>query len=250
MLEEVVVALFLFVISMFGNLSALRFLRIFRSRALISTNVLTKIGTFACTTMNLGIFFCAHDARTAFIALVIALIAIFLALKLLERRQIDGLKNEIPAFLDRWILNMKLGHAVNTARDAALRDLDARNRALLQPLFASNLGNHENHLILDAKIARELLLLARHPHSALSRLENLRQMMRKSESFRRKSGQAVRQTTIQSSVLLILLVCLAIFTIQTRGWHENSDFIIISFLISAVGLAVMQKLARKTRWKI
>jgi hypothetical protein len=247
---EVVVAMFLFVISMFGNLSALRFLRIFRSRALISTNVLTKIGTFAFVTMNLAIFFCASDVRTSFIVLVIALITNFFALKSLERRQIDGLKNEIPAFLDRWILNMKLGNAVSTARDAALRDLDARNRALLQPLFASNSGHHENHLILDAKIARELLLSAQHPHSALARLENLRQMMRKSEKFRRKSGQAVRQTAIQSSVLLILLACLAIFTIQTRGWHENSDFIIISFLISAVGVAVMRKLARKTRWKV
>lgn len=242
--------MFLFVISMFGNLSVLRFLRIFRSRALISANVLTKIGTFAFTMMNLAIFFCANDMRTSLIVLVSANIAIFFALKWLERRQIDGLKNEIPEFIDRWILNMKLGSAVNTARDAALGDLDSRNRALLQPLFAASSDHHQNHPILDAKVVHELLLSAQHSHSALSRLENLRQMMRKSEKFRRKSGQAVRQTAIQSSVLLILLVCLAIFTIQTRGWHENSDFIIISLLISVVGLAVMRRIARKTRWKI
>lgn len=243
-------ALFLFVISMFGNLSALRLLRKFRVHALISTKILAKIGTFALVAMNSAIFFFAHDASMALIVICALIIALHLTLWLLERRQIDGMKREIPAFLDRWILNMKLGNAVNAARDAALTEMDARNRTLLHPLFVSASVKSADHLILDAKIRQELVRLAQHPHSALARLENLRAMMRKSEQFRRKSGQAVRQTAIQSAVLLILLLCLAVFTIYTRGWHENSDFIIVSLLLSMIGLLCMHLLARKTRWKI
>lgn len=243
-------ALFLFVISMFGNLSALRLLRKFRVHALISAKILAKIGTFALVAMNFALFLLAHDAIMALIVICALIITLQLTLWLFERRQIDGMKKEIPAFLDRWILNMKLGNAVNAARDAALLELDARNRTLLQPLFASASIKSGDHLILDAKIRQELMRLAQHPHSALLRLENLRVMMRKSEQFRRKSGQAVRQTAIQSAVLLILLLCLAVFTIYTRGWHENSDLIIISVLLSLLGLFCMQLLARKTRWKI
>lgn len=243
-------ALFLFVISVFGNLSALRLLRKFRVHALISAKILAKIGTFALVAMNFAIFLSVNDARTAFILVCALIIALQLVLLLFERRQIDGMKREIPAFLDRWILNMKLGNAVNSSRDAALLELDARNRTLLQPVFATTSQIYSDHLILDAKIRHELVKLAQHPHSALARLENLRVMMRKSEQFRRKSGQAIRQTAIQSSVLLILLVSLAIFTVYTRGWHENSDLIIISILLSLIGLACMFAIARKTRWKI
>lgn len=247
---EVVVALFLFLISMFGNLSVLRLLRIFRSRALISTNALTKIGTFAFTSMNCAIFFIAHDFVTALLTSTATVGVVYSMLLMFERRQIDGLKKEIPSFLDRWILNMKLGNSLSSARDAALRELDARTNSLLQPLFLSAQTESRNHLILDARILREVTLLSQLPHSALQRLENLRQMMRKADEFRRKSGQATRQTAIQSSVLLILLLCLAIFTIHTRGWHENSDFIIISLLLSALGVGCMRILARKTKWKV
>lgn len=243
-------ALILFLISMFGNLSALRVLRVFRSRALISPNALTKIGTGACVMMNIIIFFCASDMMLSLIALITTIALIYFVLWCFECRQIDGLKKEVPAFLDRWILNMKLGNSLSSARDAALRETGERTNSLLQPLFLSTQADQRNHLILDAKILHELLLLAQLPHSALQRLESLRQMMRKTEEFRRKSGQATRQTAIQSSVLLILLVGLAIFTVHRHGWHRSSDFIIISISLSAFGVFCMRKLARKTKWKV
>ena len=116
-------ALILFLISMFGNLSALRVLRIFRSRALISPNSLTKIGTTAFVMMNITVFFCASDVIACFSAVIMTIALIYFALWCVERRQIDGLKKEIPAFLDRWILNMKLGNSLSSARDAALREV-------------------------------------------------------------------------------------------------------------------------------
>ncbi len=249
-LVEVHVTLILFLISMFGNLSALRLLRIFRSRALIPSNTLTKIGTAAFVMMNITIFFCARDFLIALLALSTTIGVIYFALWSFERRQIDGLKKEIPALLDRWILNMKLGNSLTAAREAALRESGDRANSLLQPLFLSAQSSVRAHLILDAKIMNELLLLAQLPHSALQRLESLRQMMRKTEEFRRRSGQATRQTAIQSSVLLILLLGLAIFTVHRHGWHRNSDFVIISISLSLFGVFCMRKLARKTKWKV
>ncbi len=243
-------ALTLFAISMFGNVSALRIFSHFGSRALISSQHLTKIGTGSCTLINVALFFFARDLISAVIAVMCALFAIFFSLLLYERRQIDALKREVPAFLDRWILNMKLGNALSTARTAALQDLNGRAKALLEPVFLSPSSNHRAHLILDEKVLPELLELSQSPHSALSRLECARDWIRKSDEFRRKSGQAARQSTIQAVVLLFLLIALAIFTVQRHGWRRNSDLVTASFLISGLGLITMRHLSEKRRWKI
>lgn len=250
MIKEVVVTIILIAISMFGNMSALRLLRVFRSRALISPSLLTKIGTGVCATLTIVIFFCANDILSIAIALFAVITVMILSLNMIERRQIDTLKNEVPGFLDRWILNMKLGFSLSAARAAALSESDARFTALLQPLFVASSSTRSAHLILDARLKQELVELSISPHSALQRLEFARANMKKSSEFRRKSGQAVRQTTIQSSVLLILLAALAVFTVHRHGWYRSYDLVSASMLLSAVGIITMRKLARKTKWKI
>lgn len=243
-------AIILFAISLFGIMSALRMLIHYRSRALISSQHLTKIGTGSCALITNVLFFCARDLFSACFALMCALFVIFFSLWFLERRQIDALKKEVPGFLDRWILNMKLGKALSAARTAALQDLNIRTRALLEPLFMSQNLPRCAHLILDEKVLHELIELSHSPHSALARLENAREWMRKSDEFRRKSGQAVRQTTIQAVVLLVLLIALAVFTVQRHGWRRNSDLVLASFVLSGLGIFTMRHFSRKRRWKI
>ena len=242
--------LILFSISVFGNLSALRTIKLFRSRALVSTNHLTKIGTGSCAIIIAALFLFARDLISASIALISVLGSLFLTLWFLEQKTITNLKREVPAFLDCWILNMKLGKSLSAARTEALLQVDSRARALLEPVFINASLAVREHLILHEKILPELLELAREPHSALARLEHAREWLRKSEEFRRKSGQATRQTTIQAVVLLVLLIALAVFTVHRHGWRRNSDLIIGSMLISALGIATMRQLARKRRWKI
>nr|HNH44545.1 hypothetical protein [Agitococcus sp.] len=78
-------------------------------------------------------------------------------------------------------------------------------QALLRPIFETRGGDRGTHPILTTNIRRELENISLEQHSALPRLENLRQIIRKTADFRRKSGQAVRQTAIQSAFMLILL---------------------------------------------
>jgi len=244
------VTLILFAISMFGNLSALRTLEHFRSRALISSQHLTKIGTGSCALVLCSVFFFARDLFFAALAVISTLFTLYFSLWFFERRQIAILKKDVPGFLDRWILNMKLGSALSSARAAALQDLNARTRTLLEPLFMSANSPGRVHLILDEKVLAELIELSHSPHSALTRLESVREWMRKSDDFRRKSGQAVRQTMIQATVLLILLIALAVFTVQRHGWRRNSDLITASFILSGLGIFTMRHLSEKRRWKI
>ncbi len=243
-------ALFLFLISSFGLLSALRIARTFRARAVISSELVTKTGTLMCSTMLVSVFGCATSVLNAISIACVNLCCGFLLLLWCERRQIDALKSQTPIFLDRWILNMKLGHSLSSARDAALRDSSERFHVLLRPLFLSGANVPRAHLVLPSKILHELKILASTSHSAIHRLENLREMVRKADDFRRKSGQARRQTSIQAGVLLFLHLALAVFVYRRHGWQRHSDLIILSFLLAACGVGWMQLLARKSKWKI
>lgn len=240
----------LFALSMFGNLSALRLISVFRDRALISADHLTKIGTGSCVIINLILFFSSREIFFAAISVMSALGVIIFTLWLLERRQIDTLKKEIPCFIDRWILNMKLGKSLSAARTAALSQMSTRTASLISPLFIGSISSRRTHLILDQKVLNEFLELSESPHSALQRLQSARESMRKSENFRRKSGQAVRQATIQSAVLLFLLIALAMFTVHRYGWRRNSDLLTASLLLSGLNLVCMRYLAGKKRWMI
>jgi Flp pilus assembly protein TadB len=237
--------------SLFGNLFVIRTLQIFRERALISQTTLTKIGTLAICGGVFAVFFFIHRPLAATFACLFAWLTPLPALLAIERRKLTEYRDFVPLFLDRWIMNLKLGAASTSARDAALTTMPAPFQALIRPIFAPRMvATPVKSPLLHGFAARELARLANEPHLALPRLENLREVLRKSDDFRRKSGQATRQTAIQSAVMLILFFPLLIFTVHLHGWDAISDLVLWSVLLTAFGAVAMQALARKTRWKI
>ena len=241
--------LFLYLQLAFGFLFVIRTLQIFRARALISTSVVTKTGTgFVCACVMLS-FFGARNPIWCSVSLFVCVFCFVSALFLLERRQIDSLKQDVPLFLDRWILNLRLGSALTSAREMALKDHSPAFQSLMRPVFATQ-QTRSHHALMHFSVLAELERLQLEPHSALARLENLRAYLRKSSEFRRKSGQATRQTAIQSGVMLILLLALMVFTLHRYGWRHSGDLVLEAGALSIFGVTVMYVLSRKTRWKI
>jgi Flp pilus assembly protein TadB len=246
------VTLIFFAQSLFGIAFVIRTFQIFRARALLSTSFVTKTGTIFVSAALFGAFFCAEDILSALFVSCSCVIAAFALLFFSERRQIDALKSEIPYFLDRWILNLRLGLALNPARERALRDHSDAFQTLLRPLFAAQSLNArpETHALLTGALVFELERIQREPHAALARLENLRVSLRKADDFRRRSGHAVRQTRIQAQVMLVLLFALIVFSVRRYGWHRISDLVSAAIVLAALGSLCMYLLARKTKWKI
>ncbi|MGZ3722540.1 MAG: hypothetical protein ACXVA9_06400 [Bdellovibrionales bacterium] len=245
-------SLILYAQLVFGILFVIRTLQIFRARALLSTITVTKTGTAFVFASMCTSFFGTQNLFSCSILISSCVFLTIAALFLLERREIDSLKSEVPLFLDRWILNLRLGSALPTARETALRDHSSGFQTLMRPVFTTQTAKNgrQNHLLLATSVMFELEHLQHEPHSALSRLENLRQLLRKSAEFRRKSGQATRQTAIQSSVMMILLFALMMFTLHRYGWKRSGDLILGSAVLSLIGVLVMYLLSRKTKWKI
>jgi hypothetical protein len=246
------VSLILYAQLVFGILFVIRTLQLFRARALLSTSVVTKAGTaFVFICLLIGFF----GTQNVFLAAGLVDAGVFfavIALFLLERREIDVLKSEIALFLDRWILNLRLGSALPTARESALRDHSNAFQTLMRPVFSAQSASsaRDRHVLLSVPVMRELEKMQSEPHSAIARLENLRLLLRKSADFRRKSGQAVRQTAIQSAVMMFLLFALMLYTLHRYGWKQSGDLILISGGLASLGVISMYALARKTKWKI
>ncbi len=248
--------LLLFAQTMFGNMIVIRILRRFRDRSLISTTSLTKIGTAFALLISFGAIFLIPRAEFLLLALIVCAVVLQLLLKVRENRRIEILVDRFPQFLDRWLLNLRTGSANTSARERALISSDDQFRALIKPLFdAVSTNEHparvdSAHLFLTAHIVHELRAIHSQSHNTVPRLQNLRKSLARESAFRRKSGQALRQASIQSSVLVLMHLALCVFTAFRCGFWACADLIAVSTLLTVAGMVILRLLARRIRWTI
>jgi hypothetical protein len=240
-------SLILFSQTIFGNLVAFRILRRFRHRALISTTSLTKIGTAFALSLSVTLLFFFRE-REPLLFIIATLVVLQVALKLKERRNIERLAGHFPHFLDRWLLNLRMGFASSTARERALSSSEGQFRALVAPIFESRTAEH--HLFLSYRDVQELRSASLEPHSTVGRLENLRRCVARRAGFRRRSIQALKQATIQSAVLISLHTALCIFILTRGDARAHTDLIAGSSLLTACGVLILRLMARRIRWTI
>lgn len=233
-----------------GNLFVIRTVLVFRERGVLHQSIVTKTGTAAMAALAWTPLLSNHSPRFSTLAGAILAISPLLAFMLSEKRVLRELEGRFPVFVDRWILNLRLGNSAISARDVALREESEAFQALLRPLFQTRGDNRPRHLFLPFSVVNELEQICTTTHSALARLENLRQLLRRSAEFRHKSGSAVRQTAIQAVIMLVLLLALVIYTVHRYTWTRVGDLVATSTLLSLTGVALMVRLSQKTRWKL
>lgn len=236
----------LFSILMFGHLFVIRMQRNSAERALISQNHLTKIGTAMTTCLILGAFFFSPAWSSAFALSVLALYAMLL--RCLERRRLELYRRLIPNLLDAWILNLRLGLAESHARERALKEMDPGFAKLVRTGLHSPLATSDSSFFHPI-IAKELQIITQTPHFALQRLECLRSNLKRASDFRRRSGQATRQTRIQSISMIVLLIALSLVAIKRYGWSRVGDLVGYAAVLAFIGTFTIQLVARKTKWK-
>jgi len=238
--------------TLFGNLIAFRILRRFRNRSLISTTSLTKIGTAFAAATALASVFLFSSARFMPLFTVCAAIFLIVMLKVREMRRVSRLENEFPRFLDRWLLNVRTGRAMLPAREQALAACDEQFQLLVRPLFDAKNSVHgaPAHLFLSNYALTELRAVQSESHNTAARLQNLRESLARESDFRRKSGQAMRQAAIQSTVLAFMHVALTGFTAARSGFWANADLMLISTALTLAGMLLLRLLARRIQWSI
>lgn len=237
----------LFFISVIGQLFVMRIQRKCLERALISKNALTKIGTVASFTIFIVSFFSKNTFSAALI--VVCCLVFLVIVHLFEQHRLRQLRSLLPTLIDGWILNLRLGLAESAAREKALADIHPDFGKILRTSLINDFSSNHG-AIFDPMVARELQAITNSPHSALLRLENLRANLKKAAEFRRRSGQAIRQTQIQASLMMLLLIALSFLAIRRYGWSQVGDLVGLALILSLLGVISIQFLARKRNWKI
>jgi Flp pilus assembly protein TadB len=195
--------------------------------------------------------FVVDDARVGLVASVGIAITPSVMLWYLERRKIKELIDQTPRFLDRWILNLSVGKAFRSSWENALSSESEQFQSMFRPLFETNANpSRRPHEVLPPLIADEIVRIQDQPHLAVARIDSLRRMLKKSSEFRRKSGQAVSQASIQSLLLLFLHFALITFVVHRHGWREVMDLVIASTILAGAGNLLIYRLARKNKWRI
>ncbi len=237
----------LFTVLVIGQMLVIRTQIKISERALISVTTLTKIGT-AVLTFNFMIAF-ALGPTVATISILTISVLHWASLRLLELQKLRLIESLFPNFLDRWILNLRLGMSESYSRESALEEMDPHFAKLIRTLFLNGKTTHD-HVLFDSMIKKELKNIATKPHSALNRLENLRSILKKSADFRRRSGQAIRQARIQAVGMVILLLAISFVALRRFGWNKVGDLIGLAVALSCCGGLAMNFLARKRKWKV
>jgi hypothetical protein len=244
-------ALFVSLVSVAGIVFVIRTLQVFFERGLIRPQVLMKVGISSLVVLISCPILAQTHSFFAFVLLTAMLSLCFLLVWWIERNALTQLNSRLPMFLDVWILNLKMGSSLAAARERALERESDAFQALLRPIFAATASqNAAEHPFLVKKVVHELKEICHATHSGLVRLETLRRFLKQDAEFRRKSGQAVRQTNIQAIMMLILLFALSIFSVNRYGWRQCGDLILISTAVSLCGVWCMKIVARKSKWKI
>lgn len=241
-------ALIFFAQSMFGNLIVIRILREFSDRALISSRFLCGIGIFFALITSAVSFFPGMTSSFLLLIVCFSIVAVRWTLKNKEDGVNSTLAGQLGPFLDAWILNLRTGMSLSFARERALLRSEPLFQSLLRPVFQG--ATSHRHVFLSKSILNELRLAAETPHNALERLQNLRGALTRSEIFRRKSGQALRQANLQATVLLILQFLLTGFVVHRAGWRGNLDLIVLAAGMAAAGAYSIRYLSRRIKWTI
>lgn len=236
----------------FGFLFATRILRKFRRRSLVSQRTLTKIGTAFAASMCFVAFMQPRVPRLSFFTVIFAVFALEFSVHCAEKAVIVRLQHEFPLFLAKWRLNLRVGIPATTARERALNDSDETFRTLLRPVFALTDSKHvpASHAFLNENCLRELIELQKQSHNTLQRLTEMRANLIRESDFRRKSGQALRQASIQSLVMVALHFALCVFVGLRFGFLRNIDVIGLSTVLTASGAWFLRLIARRIRWSV
>jgi len=232
-----------------GNVFAIRTLQVFRARTVIAESTLTKIGTAWITAVMTSGFLVPRNPLGLLFVLATIFTPTFLMMWL-ETSVLRRLSARIPSWLDKWILNLRVGKSISSALEAAFRDEPDAFQSLARPLLRQHHFHHQRHPLFTFVVAQELARLMRTDHAALARLERLREWVRRDSEFRRKSGLAGRQTRLQALTLLGLQVALAAFMLNRYSWSQCGDLVVISFSLTLISLWIMTRLSQKRLWKV
>lgn len=239
---------------LFGFCIFIRILEQIRTKNLISSDHMTKIGTTFFVLMVIIASFFSRSPIIVLAFLYSTVIFVSVCEPLLRKWREKNFESEFLPILSSIILKMKAGTSFREALLATSDESDPFMRTKLQQIreavvFSQQLTAKDSTPFLNLVI-NELDLVDKASHSAIQRLCNFRRKLDVESDFRRKSGQILLQLRMQSYILAGLYFALVIFVTTRFDFKSNFELMALSFLLFVIGFVWVQRSGRKIRWKV
>ena len=245
--------LIVFLILIFGFLSAERILSDVVGQNILTKMQMTNFGTAYVVLIITSSFF--TSSTLVLWALSFAphlLFMIFIAyLKQHRRRKFEERFEEILGLI---ILKMKSGKAFRTAFSEVISESPHAIQRILIDIRDVVVFSQQNNLEALSSFVQmivvEFVQADQAPHAALKRLVSFLDRLKVQADFRRKSGQVMQQIRIQSLILSGVYFALFVFVIKRFGFESNRQMILLSVLFFGIGIGFIFYKGNRIKWKI
>lgn len=253
----------IFVCSLIGLVSASHLATILVRERFIRAVDMTKIGTVSAFAIGLSAFVYPVSSifdvwLRVFMPPVTALASAFL---LAKRRQ-ARVENDLPKWLGNLIMRMRMGRSLEASLEEELSKNHSSTRfhmlaiarvVSFSPQNDSIPSSRDSLVSLPPKIrsiAEELRRINLLPSRQIEELERWRSRIRDSETFRRKSNQAMAQTRAQALVLGLIYVALAGFAVAAFGWATVRGSMRVSVPLFITGVFWIWRGGGRVKWTV
>lgn len=247
--------IYAFFVSLLGFAFGIRISHHFIERELLSRSELTKIGTVHALVFATLVALAPRTLFALWGAVFTPICLSSLALLAIVTKRSREFKDRFRETLTLILLKMKSGKSFRQSLGESVDECGHVHRAKLAELANVVAFSQQKQLadlddLFIREMTEELIRVDRSPHSAIRRLTVLRDRLRIESDFRHRSGQVLAQIRAQSLIMSGLYVAVLVFAINRFGWRNNSDIMMASIALFAIGAAWIWYGGRRMQWKV
>ncbi len=245
---------FAFVITLSALMFAVRIIVRAHRENILSESVLTKIGTaYFCALIFIS-YICSSTLLVLWFASFAPLIALILFFEFARFTRRRAVYKAFSESLNLTLLKMKSGKSFRQSFTEVINEMHATHAQRMREIFDIVVFTQQDKAVLHdhflTMIVRELRFADQNPHSAITRLQTLRQRIKIEENFRRRSGQALKQVRAQSILMSGLFLAVICFVVSNFGFTRHQHLILISLTLFSCGLFWIHSGGKKLKWKV
>lgn len=247
--------LFLYVVFIFGTVSAIRTLHWLVQQSWLVKKSMTKIGTTVFLIQFAIIFLTQWPLVFRCLSVFALILLLFVSPVYFRLVRELHLQKTLPHFVKNVVLQMKIGMSFRASLQSAIAfEKSEFNKRIFEKIYEDVVFTQHTKGIFYSqmllKVVRELKSIDESPSSALQRLENLYSWLKIQSEFRRKSGKILARMRAQSIVVMALFFAVVIFVGNIFGYSSLKTYLSVATAMMLVGTIFTFVIGRRMKWKL
>ena len=235
----------------------LRICFVYQSKKLITSQRMTKIGTFYFFAFLFLYFYFFSDAFLFFVSSFLLILCFPVGFAVNMKCRQRQFHSEFLSFISLILISMKKGDSYSRSVQVSLQSRRWKQRSLLESVFEDVTFSQQKSSIslpsfakLLMELQRELMGVRSNQHMAIERVTRVRERFRQRIIFRQKSMQIWSHFGFQAGLLSLIYGGILTYVIFEMGFVAHRSVIFLSLSLYISGILSLILIARGKKWRI